>query len=158
MQKKGIPWQLVLSVRCTMYIWLKKFTPLDKLTLLDGKLSCHRHSIYSAKTSLLYYQSWREKYGWEQTKTIFLFLQLHNRLIDCTDSGNLSFFRLLDATGTALKKYNYHLADLAVGCSNCGTNKIKRVIPWIFSNQFLKGELPVNIFSFIIQFIVYVYH
>ena len=89
---------------------------------------------------------------------IFLLLQLHNRSIDCIDSGNLRFFKLLDAIGTACKEYNYHLADLAVGSSNCGANKIKRAIPWIFSNPFLKGELPVNILSFIIKFIVYVYH
>ena len=89
---------------------------------------------------------------------IFLLLHLHNRLIDYIDSGNLSFLRILDVIGPAFKEWNYHLADLAVGSSNCGTNKIKRAIPWIFSNPFLKGELPVNILSFIIKFIVYVYH
>ena len=89
---------------------------------------------------------------------IFLLLQIHNRSIECIDSGNLSFFRLLDTIGPAFKEYIEHLADLAVGNSNCGTKNIKRAIPWIFSNLFLKGELPVNILSFIIQFIVYVYH
>ena len=91
-------------------------------------------------------------------KMIFLLLQLHNRSIECIDTCNLSFFRILDAIGPACKEYNYHLADLAVGNYNCGTNKITGAIPWIFSNPFLKGELPMNILNFIIQFIVYVYH
>ena len=87
-------------------------------------------------------------------KLIFLLLQIHNRSIDFIDSCYLSFCRLLDEIWPACKEYNYHLADLAVGNSNCGTNKITGVIPWIFSIPFLKGELPVNILSFIIQFIV----
>ena len=71
----------------------------------------------------------REKIGQEQTKIIFLLLQLHNRLIDCIDSGNLSFCRLLDAIWPTCKEYNQHLADLAVGNYNCGTNKITRAFP-----------------------------
>ena len=89
-----------------------------------------RHYVqWQTETDLLYYQSGRAKYGREQTKIIFLLLQLHNRLIDCIDSDNLSFCRLLDAIGPACKEYNYHLADLAVINSNCGTNKITRAIP-----------------------------
>ena len=89
---------------------------------------------------------------------IFLLLQIHNRLIDCIDTCNLSSFRLLYAIRPACKEYKQHLADLTVGNSNSGTKNIRREIPWIFSNPFLKGELPVNILSFIIQFIVYVYN
>ena len=89
---------------------------------------------------------------------IFLLLQLHAYSIECIDSGNLRFCRLLDAIGPAFKEYNKHLADLAAENSNCDTNKITRAIPWIFSNPFLKGEMPMNILSFNIQFIVYVYH
>ena len=44
-----------------------------------------------------------DKNGREQTKMIFILLQIHNRSIECIDSGNLSFFRLLDAIGSACK-------------------------------------------------------
>ena len=64
----------------------------------------------------------------------------------------------MHAIGTAFKYYNYHLADLSVENSNYGINKITRPISWIFYKSFLKGELHVNILSFIIQFIVYGYH
>ena len=58
----------------------------------------------------------------------FLLLQLHNSLIECIDTCNLRFFRLLDVIGPTIKEYNYNLADLVVGNSKCGTKKITRVI------------------------------
>ena len=71
-----------------------------------GFLFCVQKIIYVLSISEGEIWSRTDEKGQEQMKMIFLLLQLHNRSIECIDSGHFRFFRLLNAIGPDCKEYN----------------------------------------------------